>query len=144
MAGGEGGAGGGQAVKIEILHCPDCSCPLSLGEVCPICSAIERMQSLFFKRRLTPVRGSASVLKYLRADEWTMGNGQCHDCYGLKPRAGWWTDTVGHRHDCKKAKSIEALGGKVVWEQFNHSRRRIAMNKFFAKVFKDVKTSNNH
>jgi len=62
------------------------------------------------------------AIKFLRSKEWTMGNGQCHECYGHKPRNGWWTDTVGHAPTCKLAKSIETLGGKVVWERKNHSK----------------------
>lgn len=65
------------------------------------------------------------ALKYLRLNEWTMGNGQCPDCCGSKPRAGWWTETVGHRLGCKKAEAIESLGGKVTWEWFNHSKKRL-------------------
>lgn len=78
--------------------------------------------------------GIKIALRYLRSSEWTMGNGQCPDCCGSKPRAGWWTDTVGHKHHCARAKAIEALGAKVVWERFNHSKRRREHAAFFREL----------
>ena len=54
-------------------------------------------------------------IEYLRREEWTMGNGQCHECGGLDPE-GWPTNQiVGHKLTCQKAKAIEALGGEVFW-----------------------------
>ena len=79
-----------------------------------------------------------TALKYLQEGEWTMGNGQCGECCGNKPRARWHTDTVGHRQGCKKAKAIEALGGKVVWERFNHSKYRRATRRFFRKMCEEI------
>ena len=67
---------------------------------------------------------TSPALRFLLRDEWTMGNGQCHECYGCKPRRGWWTDTVGHKPTCQLALAIQSLGGKVTWERKNYSRRR--------------------
>lgn len=80
----------------------------------------------------------AIALAFLRKDEWTMGNGQCHVCCGCKPRRGWWTETVGHERGCKLAKAIEALGGKVVWSHENHSKRRRSLEKWFRDAWKRV------
>jgi len=62
------------------------------------------------------------TIKYLKSKEWTMGNGQCHECCGNKPRHGWWTPTIGHRKGCKLAICLEELNVKVVWERKNHSK----------------------
>lgn len=62
---------------------------------------------------------------YLRAREWTMGNGQCHDCCGLKPGA-WFgrlhphpsaptKEHEGHYRKCKLAAALESLGEDVVY-----------------------------
>lgn len=80
-----------------------------------------------------------TALKYLRKDEWTMGNGQCHDCCGSAPRRGWWTKTVGHKKYCRLAKAIESLGGKVVWEKENKSKRRFQIERFFKSVSEKTK-----
>lgn len=86
------------------------------------------------------VRCSAvvSLLKFLREKEWTMGNGQCHECCGKAPRQRWWTETVGHRKDCKLAKSIESLGGKVAWEHFNHSKKRREHLRWWSKTWEQA------
>lgn len=77
------------------------------------------------------------ALKYLLDNEWTINNAQCHDCYGNRPRIGWHTDTVGHKPSCKKAKAIVSLGGKVVWEHKNHSRRKTALIKHFKEILEE-------
>lgn len=56
-----------------------------------------------------------------------MGNGQCHECFGNKPNAGWWTDTVGHKKSCKLAAAIASLGSTVDWERENFNQARIDM-----------------
>ena len=76
------------------------------------------------------------ALKFLRSKEWTMGNGQCHECCGNKPRKGWWTDTVGHAPTCKLAKAIESLGGKIVWERENHSKARRESARFWKMIIR--------
>lgn len=70
------------------------------------------------KPRFTPlwafVNGNLSEL--LRT-EWSMGNGQCPECYGCPE--SWFghplhktSDTIGHETDCAMAKAIIQLGGK--------------------------------
>uniref|UniRef100_A0A6M3L007 Uncharacterized protein n=1 Tax=viral metagenome TaxID=1070528 RepID=A0A6M3L007_9ZZZZ len=54
--------------------------------------------------------------------EWSMGNGQCPDCGGVRPDAGWWTNTVGHKTDCCRAKLMESLGSCVIYEMTNPER----------------------
>lgn len=71
------------------------------------------------------------AIKYLKQKEWSMGNGQCPDCCGHKPRIGWWTDTVGHTLNCKLAKALSSLKVKVVWERKNHSKEVKKFNNFF-------------
>ena len=56
-----------------------------------------------------------NTIKYLKSKEWSIGNGQCPQCCGCKPRKGWWTDTVGHELNCLLAKSLQEIGIKVVW-----------------------------
>ena len=79
------------------------------------------------------------ALKFLRTEEWEMGNGQCPECYGCRPYKGWTTETVGHRPVCQLAKSIVALGGDVVWERVNHSKKRRALHKFWGSTIKEAK-----
>jgi hypothetical protein len=62
------------------------------------------------------------TIKHLRKREWSMGNGQCHDCCGSQPNVGWWTKTVGHERGCKLALCLEELREKVVWERENKSK----------------------
>lgn len=72
---------------------------------------------------------TSKALKYLRKIEWAMGNGQCEECEGCSPYHEWWTETVGHTKNCKLAKAIESLGGKVEWERPNHSKARRKFEK---------------
>ena len=55
------------------------------------------------------------AVKYLLKKEWSMGNGQCPDCYGVPAR--WHghplhltSETIGHKKDCPLAASLVALG----------------------------------
>ena len=59
------------------------------------------------------------ALQFLRRDEWTMGNGQCGECYGSSPGKDWWTTSHGHKMDCALAEAIQSLGGQVMWESKN-------------------------
>jgi hypothetical protein len=68
---------------------------------------------------------------YLKSKEWSLGNGQCPECYGNKPRHKWWTDTVGHKRDCVLAKSLEEIKIKPVYERENFSKERFAFKRFF-------------
>lgn len=59
----------------------------------------------------------SDAIKYLRAREWTMGNGQCHECCGV--HEGWHghpchmtPETIGHQPDCSLAAALTALGEK--------------------------------
>lgn len=61
------------------------------------------------------------AVEFLRGKEWTMGNGQCHSCTGMKP--GLWyphpcctsPDQEGHKVGCTLAAALESLGEKVVY-----------------------------
>ncbi len=64
---------------------------------------------------------SAAALNYLRGKlEWSMGNGQCPECYGV--HGGWLghpfhptPSSIGHEPDCQLARAICSLGGEVVY-----------------------------
>ncbi len=75
-----------------------------------------------------------AALEYLKSKEWSMGNGQCPDCYGSRPRMGWWTETIGHKPNCKLAKAIVTAGGRAEAERANHSKARIAHKAFFMPI----------
>ena len=77
------------------------------------------------------------TIKYLRKNEWSMGNGQCPICCGPKPRRGWWTDKVGHKKDCKLAECLNELGENVIWERKNHSKKVIEHKRFIKKMVGD-------
>lgn len=81
----------------------------------------------------------SKTIRFLRKDEWTMGNGQCHECCGQKPRAKWWTDKVGHRKDCMLAMALEELGQKVTWEHENHSKHRFVFEKWAKNLNQEIK-----
>jgi len=70
------------------------------------------------------------IIKYLKSKEWSMGNGQCPECCGNKPRMGWWTKTVGHKKDCLFAKMLEEVKVKPIYERLNHSKERRKFEKF--------------
>jgi len=61
-----------------------------------------------------------SALKYLKEREWSMGNGQCPDCYGV--HEGWYgesyldTKSIGHKKDCSLAASLLDLGGSPLFK----------------------------
>lgn len=61
-------------------------------------------------------------MKDIQEHQWSMGNGQCPVCYGHKPNARWWTDTVGHEKACSLAVTMEKAGLSVEWEHENPSR----------------------
>lgn len=61
-----------------------------------------------------------STISFLRKNEWTMGNGQCPDCYGLSPYGRWEkhpcnTEGVGHKRSCDRAIALEGLGEEVIY-----------------------------
>lgn len=71
----------------------------------------------------------SAAYEFLRKDEWTMGNGQCPDCFGKAP--GKWYRAPGgfrpahplaptpghegHAPGCPRAAAIVELGGDVVY-----------------------------
>jgi len=52
-------------------------------------------------------------IEYLLKDEWTMGNGQCGECYGKGMRflRQDMPEEIGHERTCGKAQAIKDLGG---------------------------------
>ena len=62
---------------------------------------------------------SEATKKYLLKKEWSMGNGQCDECCGLKPGFGAGSampaspDETGHYTKCKFAKMMKELGIQV-------------------------------
>jgi len=61
-----------------------------------------------------------NALEYLLKQEYSMGNGQCPECYGVPeswfPHPLYCTpDTLGHKPDCKLALSILELGGNPLF-----------------------------
>jgi len=62
---------------------------------------------------------SEATKLYLTKKEWTMGNGQCYECCGLKPGFGAGSaspataDETGHTKKCKFAKMLVELGFTV-------------------------------
>lgn len=74
----------------------------------------------------------------LRSIEWSMGNGQCFFCYGHKPRAGWWTATVGHENSCGLASLIESLGEKPMMIKENKSKSRFHMERWSKRVVSEM------
>ena len=79
-----------------------------------------------------------NTISYLKSKEWSMGNGQCPECYGHKPRNKWWTDTVGHKSSCVLAKVLLENKISPVYERPNHSKERANMNRFFKNVCKKI------
>lgn len=71
-------------------------------------------------------------LEYLKNKEWSMGNGQCHECCGA--HEGWYghpcymeSESIGHEKTCSLAKAIKELGGNPLYlgeyksdKQFEH------------------------
>jgi hypothetical protein len=56
---------------------------------------------------------------YLRQKEWSAGNGQCPECWGVPPDwlgPGHPPQSIGHEKDCPLGKAIESLGGAVIFK----------------------------
>lgn len=58
---------------------------------------------------------SNEAIKYLLKKEWSMGNGQCPECYGVP--ASWHGhplhlsgETIGHKAGCTLAEALRVLG----------------------------------
>ena len=65
---------------------------------------------------------SEETKRYLRNEEWDMGNGQCWECYGLSlefsqeffsPRR---PEECGHHKDCAFARLLLELGMDVLYK----------------------------
>lgn len=61
----------------------------------------------------------SAALSYLQRKEWSMGNGQCPDCYGVSPK--WLghplymtADSIGHKQGCPLATVIASLSATPV------------------------------
>ncbi len=59
----------------------------------------------------------SAIEKYLKDKEWSMGNGQCPECYGVPKN--WYghplyktSETIGHKKGCKMAEMLNELGQK--------------------------------
>ena len=59
------------------------------------------------------------TIEFLRAKEWSMGNGQCPECCGA--HQGWLghplhldASGIGHKADCPLAASLRELGASPV------------------------------
>ena len=57
----------------------------------------------------------SAAVRYLRKNEWSMGNGQCPDCCGSQP--GKWDFRPeckeGHKFDCLLAGALSSFGDDV-------------------------------
>lgn len=69
-------------------------------------------------------QATGPAVGYLRPKEWSLGNGQCPECFGHDPQAEWWTEEAGHKKRCGLALALESFGETVFWEQANPTRKR--------------------
>lgn len=58
----------------------------------------------------------------IRAREWTMGNGQCHECCGTKDgfnghSLSYNKFDMGHEKGCSIGEILEAFGEEVLWKR---------------------------
>ena len=83
-----------------------------------------------------------NCILYFKKIEWSFGNGQCPECFGLQPRKKWWTETVGHIKNCVIGKCLEELGEKVVWERKNHSKEVRRFKKISKKWWEKFEKEN--
>lgn len=74
------------------------------------------------------LRDSAPYLPVaiLRKYEWTMGNGQCHLCYGNGPAFKDQSEFIGHHSKCLLATALRAKGEKVEFKHKNRSKEYAA------------------
>lgn len=94
----------------------------------------------------------STALSYLQRKEWSMGNGQCPDCYGVSTE--WLghplymtADSIGHKQGCPMAAAIAELGVAPVMigsfvpteEQLEAAAPRLersrAMQEAFARLY---------
>ena len=51
-----------------------------------------------------------SAEKYLRKQEWSMGNGQCPECCGCSPKIRWGRDVnLGHKSGCALNAALQEI-----------------------------------
>lgn len=72
---------------------------------------------------------SSRALKFLLKKEWSMGNGQCPECFGVS--RDWLghpnyltSHQLGHKHNCDLAAAIVELGGKPLYVGQYKSKKR--------------------
>lgn len=65
---------------------------------------------------------SRKTLDYLSKKEYSMGNGQCHECGGLKPNifTRYSKGSHGHKRGCGFARVISEAGASVVYRKEVH------------------------
>ena len=77
------------------------------------------MEKRIDTKRKMDVEGQtmSNAINYLLSREWSAGNGQCPECFGVP--ASWYghpcfrhPDQVGHKKGCSLAASIKELGGE--------------------------------
>ncbi len=82
-----------------------------------------------------------SLLKY----EWSMGNGQCHLCYGLGkgfyPQNAY--EEIGHKKTCGIGLAIREFGGDTYFKgelkTDSNEPTRIAQVKYWKDMFDKIK-----
>ena len=57
---------------------------------------------------------SEKTKQYLQKKEWSMGHGQCGECYGLGPDR---LENPGHRKDCDFARLLLELDMDVLYKK---------------------------
>lgn len=75
-------------------------------------------------------RVKSPALQYLLMIQWSSGNGQCGDCWGVSPL---WLgdfrypviDYCGHEPGCVLAAAIEDAGGDVLYWKVPHDKRKL-------------------
>jgi hypothetical protein len=72
--------------------------------------------------------------------EWSMGSGQCPDCYGSAPDKHWWTEHIGHELNCPLAELLKDAGHSPLMKQLNPDR---SIKTYFNKdgILCDVRAS---
>ncbi len=73
-----------------------------------------RVNRMAKDKKLGAKETNARAQVYLRSREWSMGNGQCPECQGLKPGRTWLghpsvptPDYLGHELKCRLAAGLE-------------------------------------
>ncbi len=72
--------------------------------------------------------------QYLKKLQWSMGNGQCPECFGLKPFTfeRYTRRSHGHKQGCLLAKSMQAAGFKIIYRSQEHQfNKRSGFYKMF-------------